>query len=248
MYFEIDGANINYALDGPEHAPLVVHWNGANCALGMWDEAIPRINGHFRSLRFDARGIGSSSPASNPDTDYTFERYVADVNAIVDSLGVEKYHLWSMAWGSRAAIAHISQCPGRILSAAIYDANLEAADIQAQRDGHKEAVRRQLVAGIDRFPSPPGTSANDYPDQTPFATAAAGKFDYSNALEKITMPVIFATGDCDPNLHYTRKLVNAVTHAKFVEMENVGHGSVIQRPDLTSEIFLDFHRSLGTIS
>ena len=89
MYFEIDGANINYALDGPEHAPLVVHWNGANCALGMWDEAIPRINGHFRSLRFDARGIGSSSPASNPVTDYTFERYIADVNAIVDSLGVE---------------------------------------------------------------------------------------------------------------------------------------------------------------
>ncbi|MEM7363793.1 MAG: alpha/beta hydrolase [Pseudomonadota bacterium] len=248
MKFGIDGANINYALDGPEDAPLVVHWNGASCALGMWDEAIPRISDRFRSLRFDARGIGSSSPATNPDADYTFERYVADVNAIVDSLGVAQYHIWSMAWGSRAAIAHISQCPERILSAAIYDANLEAADVQAQRDGHKEAVRRQVAAGIERFPTPPGTSANDHTDQVPLATAAAGKFDYSHALEKITMPIIFATGDCDPNLPFTKKLVDALSHAKFVEMENVGHGSVIQLPDLTSEIFLDFHRSIGTIS
>ncbi len=247
MYFEIGGTKIHYVIEGPEDAPLVVHWNGANCALGMWDEAIPRINRHFRSLRFDARGIGSSSPAADPDKEYTFERYVADVNAIVDSLGVDQYHLWSMAWGSRGAIAHIAQCPDRVLSAAIYDANIEAADVKAQREGHKEAVRRQLEAGVERFPAPVGTSANDHPDQLPLATAAAGKFDYSNALAHITMPVIFATGDCDPNLPFTKKLVDALPYSKFETMENVGHGSVIQRPDLTSEIFLDFHRSIGTI-
>jgi len=48
-------------------------------------------------------------------------------------------------------------------------------------------------------------------------------------------------------LPFTKKLVDALPYSKFETMENVGHGSVIQRPDLTSEIFLDFHRSIGTI-
>ena len=45
-------------------------------------------------------------------------------------------------------------------------------------------------------------------------------------------------GDHDPNLEYSREIVERVPGARLVVMENVGHGSVLQRPDLTTKIFL----------
>ena len=240
MYFEIDGANINYALDGPEHAPLVVHWNGANCALGMWDEAIPRINGHFRSLRFDARGIGSSSPASNPDTDYTFERYVADVNAIVDSLGVEKYHLWSMAWGSRAAIAYCSKNVGRVNNAVLHDASMAKADPTTQKEGAKVAVEKQISQGIKKFEKPANYNLNHQPELVPSALAAAAGFDLSSAINQLSLPVLLVTGDHDPNLASSREINKTLVNSSLLVLENVGHGSVLQRPDLCINSFRQF--------
>ena len=59
------------------------------------------------------------------------------------------------------------------------------------------------------------------------------------------MPVLVATGDHDPNLEYSREIVETVPGARLVVMENVGHGSVLQRPDLTTRVFLEFQDSLS---
>jgi pimeloyl-ACP methyl ester carboxylesterase len=93
MLLEVEGATIYYEVDGPMDAPVVVHWNGAQCTLRMWDTAVPRINDQFRCVRFDAGGIGKSSPTNDADTQYTFERYSADVNAILDSMEVQNAHI-----------------------------------------------------------------------------------------------------------------------------------------------------------
>ena len=54
------------------------------------------------------------------------------------------------------------------------------------------------------------------------------------------MPTLVATGDHDPNLASSRDLVATAPDAHLVVLENVGHGSVLQRPGLTTDIFLDF--------
>ncbi len=43
-----------------------------------------------------------------------------------------------------------------------------------------------------------------------------------------------------PNLPSSRDLVAMAADAELVVMENVGHGSVLQRPDLATAIFTDF--------
>jgi pimeloyl-ACP methyl ester carboxylesterase len=35
-------------------------------------------------------------------------------------------------------------------------------------------------------------------------------------------------------------------NAKLVELTNVGHGSILQRPDLMTDIFLEFQSQLAT--
>ena len=76
------------------------------------------------------------------------------------------------------------------------------------------------------------------------AMTAISKFDLSKVLEKLTMPIMVMTGDHDPNLTSSKKLVERLSNAKLVELKNVGHGSILQRPDLTTKEFLEFHKSL----
>ena len=47
-------------------------------------------------------------------------------------------------------------------------------------------------------------------------------------------PVLLATGDHDPNLNSTKKISERISDARLEILANVGHGSVLQRPDLSS--------------
>ena len=244
---EVDGATLNVEVDGPAHGPNVLLWHGAGCTLRMWDFAVERLIEKFRFIRFDVRGMGLSSATEDPETQYTFEQYAEDANQILDACAATKCHVWSIAWGSRAALAYCSLNPSRVLSAAFYDASIGAADVKAQQQGGKKAVQLQLQAGIERFPKPEGWNVHDTPELVPQALAAAASSNPPEAVTALTMPVLVATGDHDPNLASSRDLVNRAFNARLEVLENVGHGSILQRPDLTAKTFMQFQESLGSL-
>ena len=76
------------------------------------------------------------------------------------------------------------------------------------------------------------------------ALAAAGKFNLNNAIQYLNMPVMVMTGDHDPNLDSSKEIVRQLSNAELVILEEVGHGSVLRRPDLVSKNFIHFHNSL----
>lgn len=245
MELKVDGATIHYQIDGPEDAPAVLLWHGAYCTLRMWDFVIERIVDRFRLVRFDVRGVGLSTPTEDPEAKYTFEQYADDANGILNAHGIERCHVWSTAWGTRAAIAYCSLSPERVISAALYDASIGAADVTAQREGYKKALELQIQSGIKRFDRPEGWNVHNTPDEVPAALAAARKFDLPGVVPMLTMPVLVATGDHDPNLASSKDLVKRAPDAGLVILENVGHGSVMQRPDLAADVFLEFQASLA---
>ena len=51
---------LNYQLDGPEGAPVLVLSNSLGTNLHMWDTQLPALTAHFRVLRYDTRGHGQS--------------------------------------------------------------------------------------------------------------------------------------------------------------------------------------------
>ncbi len=244
MQANIDGSMIHYVVSGPVAAPSVLLWHGAGCTLRMWDHVVARLEDRFRLIRFDVRGVGMSDPAPDPSVGYTFERYSQDANEILDQCGVERCHVWGMAWGSRAALAYCFRNPKRVISAAFYDASIDVADPVAQREGARVALRRQTQAGVAAFTLPEGWNVHRHPDEVPKAMAAAGKFDLLAAALELSLPLLVATGDHDPNLASSRRLVDLVSGARLVVFENVGHGSVLQRPDLATAAFVEFQRQL----
>jgi 3-oxoadipate enol-lactonase len=244
MEFEVDGAGLNIEVDGPVDAPAVLFWNGAGCTLHMWDMIVPKLVDRFRLIRFDVRGTGASTPTEVPETQYTFEQYADDANRILDAHNVDRCHVWSMAWGTRAAIAYCSLNPERVISAALYDASIGRADVEAQRRGGRRARELQVEAGIGPFPIPDGWNVHQTPEAVPEALAAAARADLRKAVHHLDIPVLVATGDHDPNLDSSRELVSMVPGAHLIVFENVGHGSVLQRPDLAAETYLEFQDSI----
>jgi pimeloyl-ACP methyl ester carboxylesterase len=241
---EANGSILNVEVSGPDKAPAVLLWNGAACTLRMWDNVVSLLEAKFKTIRFDVRGTGKSTETSDPETQYTFEQYAEDANLILDTLEVAQCHVWAMAWGSRAALAFCSLNNSGVISAALFDASIAAADVEAQKRGARQALALQVESGVDRVPRPAGWNVHLTPDAVPKALAAAAKFDLRSAVPRLTMPVLVATGDHDPNLVSSRELANLLPNAQLEVFKNVGHGSVLQRPDLTTRAFLAYLESI----
>ena len=237
---DVNGATLHLAVDGPADGPAILLWNGAACTTHMWDRVVPQLSDHFRLIRFDVRGTGQSTPGES-DGQYTLEQYAEDAVRILDHLGHEQSIVWSMAWGSRAALVYAATHPGRVSHLALFDASVARADAQAQAAGRKRAFAAQKAAGIPVYARPEGW--NTHLDSTAMqkALAAAGRFDnLAGVLDQIEAPTLVATGNFDPNLDSSRYIAATLANARLEVMEGVGHGSVLQRPDMAVRVFKEF--------
>lgn len=240
LRIEVDGATLHVEVDGPIGAPAILTFNGAGCTTNMWDKVVPRVADRFRFIRFDVRGTGRSTPSESEDG-YTFEQYSEDAIAILKHFGYEKSIVWTMAWGSRAGVAYAGLHPERVQLLALYDASVGRADMTAQRARNAKAREARIAAGEPVFDYPEGWNTHLDDEAKAKGLGAARTFDnLPGQLKNITAPTLVCTGDFDPNLVESRKIVAGIKGARLEIMNNIGHGSVLQRPDLTTQIFLAF--------
>ncbi len=139
MKIKADGSFLEVKLSGDLRKTSLMLWHGAGCSLRMWDQAIEYLGNRFNIISFDVRGVGQSSESRDSRTQYTFEQYSKDANCILDHLGLDQTHIWSMTWGSRAAMAYCSLNPKKVISAVFSDASIGLADVEAQKFGAKKA-------------------------------------------------------------------------------------------------------------
>tara|TARA_B100000003_G_scaffold198129_1_gene202752 strand:+ start:111 stop:869 length:759 start_codon:yes stop_codon:yes gene_type:complete len=241
MELELDHAKLNFVTKGNQNNPPLVLWHGAGCTLKMWDLVTKELQRVFYTIAFDIRGAGKSINLSQDNESYTFERYSNDLNKILEFLDVERFHIWSMAWGTRAAIAYSSLHADRVISAVFSDASIGKADIELQKAGLKKALTLQDKSGIERYAMPEGWNVHLNNESARLSLGAASKFDLKQAFEEISFPFLVMTGDHDPNLTSSQDMLNHSDTGELRILKNVGHGSVLQRPDLTVKNFLDWH-------
>ena len=246
MEVQVEGATLYVEVDGAESSPALLLWHPGRCTLRSWDHLVPQLAEHFRVVRIDVRGIGQSSPSEDPGQ-YTLEQYAEDTCVVLDHLGIERCHVWSQSGGTRQAFAFCALRPDRVITAALYAANTDPADMAAQQAGSKTAARIRRELGIEKPPKPPaGFFEHKDEEAAILATQANGKFDLAAVIDKLIMPVLIGTGSHDPNLVSSRVIAAKAPNAKLVVLENVGHNSMWEYPALALQTFLDFHESLKT--
>ena len=133
----------------------------------------------------------------------------------------------------------------RVISAALYAANLDQPNVPAQREGTLQAAKARREAGIETMPRP--TDFNDHKNPTAAQRTAQAlrKFDLKTIVEKLTMPILIGTGRHDPNPASSRVIAKTTPCAELLIFKNVGHNAILEHPDLALETFLKFHTKLA---
>ncbi len=121
QYVELDDwLTIHLRDEGPRDAPVLVLLHGSNADLHTWQPWVDDLASDYRVIRFDQIGHGLTGPAM--DGDYSLEAFVADVDAVADKLGLERFVLAGNSMGGAIAMAYAMEHPERLDGLVLVDA------------------------------------------------------------------------------------------------------------------------------
>jgi 3-oxoadipate enol-lactonase len=115
------------SLEGPDDAPVLMLGNPIGTTRDVWSHQVPVLSRYFRIVRFEPRGHGApgaQSPA--PKGPYTIAELGADVLAVANSRGIERFAYAGVSLGGMTGIWLAANAPERITSLAVCCAALTA--------------------------------------------------------------------------------------------------------------------------
>jgi len=112
-FTKFDHVQICYEWDGPANAPVLVFCNSLGTNLRMWDPQIADFSKHFRVLRYDARGFGSSTVTPGP---YSIAQLSWDLVHLLDALQISCAHFCGLSMGGMIGMFLGSHAPKRFHS------------------------------------------------------------------------------------------------------------------------------------
>ena len=249
---------LNYQLDGPQGAPVLVLSNSLGTDLGMWDAQMPAFTQHFQVLRYDTRGHGQSLVTEGP---YTIGQLGADVLALLDALKIERAHFCGLSmggligqWlginaGSRLNKLVVCNTAAKIGDPSVWNPRIEmvlrdgAAAMAGLRDAsiarwftadfaqaNPEQAKR--ITDMLAATSPQGYAAN---------CAAVRDADFRDQLGAIEVPMLVIAGTEDAvtppaGSQFIQEHVRGAQYAEFY----AAHLSNVQAGDAFSQRVVDF--------
>lgn len=147
----VDGTQIAYAVHG-QGPPLVVD----SCWLShlqhdwvspVWRHYLVEWGRHRTVIRFDERGHGLSDRGVR---DHSLELRLADLEAVVEDAGHERFDLLAMAQGGPVAIAYAAKHPGRVTRLAFYGSYSGQQDKDATESEMNDTLDALIKVGWAR--------------------------------------------------------------------------------------------------
>lgn len=141
-------AELSYLESGLEQTPgqTLVLLHGFPLNADMWEPQREALPGGWRLLAPHFRGLGGSAslPDTTPDDRRSMDDYAADVEALLDTLGVARAVVCGLSMGGYAAFALFRRAPGRFRGMILADTRPQAdsADARAGRLKLIELARR----------------------------------------------------------------------------------------------------------
>jgi pimeloyl-ACP methyl ester carboxylesterase len=106
------GARLRVRISGPAAAPVVILLHGFGSSLETWEPWAGVLDRQFRVIRFDLPGFGLTGP--DPSGDYTDQRTVLILAALMDRLGIQKADLIGNSLGGKIAWNFAAAYPERV--------------------------------------------------------------------------------------------------------------------------------------
>lgn len=211
----MDGVSVAYEIhdftDPWSDAPTLILQHGFSRSARYWYHMIPHLARNFRVVCPTLRGLGESGSDFDLDRGLTLENYLADLNAIVDDLGVSSVHYSGESIGGILGYAFAARFPSRVrtlcaLAAPLYITEEVKKAFAFGYSSWDEAIMQlgsyewsKKANSATRFP--PGTNprlvdwyAAEAGKNRPEAMAAMARFaagaNVTSLLERIEAPVL----------------------------------------------------------
>ncbi len=111
-----DGLTVHLRDEGPRNgdtdAPAIILLHGSTADLHTWQPWTDALSATHRVIRFDQIGHGLTGP--DPDGDYSKASFVADIDEVADTLGLQTFVLGGSSMGGGHAVAYALAHPDRV--------------------------------------------------------------------------------------------------------------------------------------
>jgi pimeloyl-ACP methyl ester carboxylesterase len=111
-YVEVAGIRLHVRDDGPRDAPAVIMLHGFASSLHTWEPWAAALSGGYRVVRYDQPGFGLTG--KEPGGDYSDDRGVAILSALMDRLEIRNAVLVGNSMGGKIAWKFAVAHPGRV--------------------------------------------------------------------------------------------------------------------------------------
>jgi 3-oxoadipate enol-lactonase len=235
------GADKLWAEDSGGAGPILVLLHEHVADSRMWDPIWTPLTGHYRAIRYDARGFGRSPAAT--------EEYsqLLDLVAILDHFGIERAHFSGCSGGGGTVVDFALAEPARLRSMVLLapgisgydwpeepelDAEWDALVAAGDEDGLVEfTIRIWGASGPDPFVSDLARSAARAFSSYRFQRSDPPAFD---RLEQIAAPSVIMVGDRDQAaiIESNEQAAARIPGCALIRMPGVDHYPTIRNPDL----------------
>ncbi len=239
MTRRIAGPGGKLAVDDGGSGPAVVFLHSLAGNASQWAAQLEHVRRTRRAIAMDLRGHGGSEAPS--DGQYRMEDQVADVDAVVDALGVERFAVVGHSFGAGVALEYAAARPARITHLVVADPIgdgtqtpvaevqpfLEALDSAAYREtiegywssiaGSDGAVLERLLADLRATPR----------DTVVRGLHAVMAYDPKPALARLRRPALAVITPANDFPYSMHKVGSGLPHRVI---EGTGHWLQIERP------------------
>ena len=115
------GVTLNVATAGSEDGPAIVLLHGFPESHRTWRGLVPLLEDRFRLVMPDQRGFAGSDRPQEVEA-YRADQVVADIFALADALGIERFALVGHDWGGAIAWAAAIKGDARVERLAVINA------------------------------------------------------------------------------------------------------------------------------
>jgi pimeloyl-ACP methyl ester carboxylesterase len=258
----INGLKLNYELHGDSGEPLLlVH--GYTGDITDWRHQLPVFLQSHQVLIVDLRGHGQSD-ALTDRSQYEIDHFVADVEALVDEVGFDRYHLLGHSMGGAVAQEIALRGAERLLSLTLHDTSdgFDSAfmnpAVVAWRDYRFKTAEEQGMEAVAKlvtpFPPPPHMPKERLEETQvrlsrmsidAFIGAWHGLTDWQGTHDRaqaISTPTLVVYGDLDAGflVDASKRLAKAIPNADEAVIPECGHSPQYERPPLFNQALVTF--------
>lgn len=248
--------------DGPRQAPPLLLIHGSGAAGASWDPMVPVLAAHHHVIRVDLPGCGQSPPAPS----YQVPAQAGRVAAVLDDLGLRRVAVAGHSSGGYVGTALAEQRPDLVGSLALIGTGPSLDALLPQPlilrvlleppigplvwSVRSDAWIRKGISATAAIPV-------DVPDELVAGVrgityrtmrrvlrengAYIAERTVPERLAPLDLPVLVICGAADPRWDpASARQYEAVPHARVERLPGVGHLPILEAPDATSGLLLDF--------